>query len=826
MNKLKNKMIIITLMYIFVLVFQIKHLFFDIKTFSFDINIYIQLMGMLLSTALIVFLPKKNKYICFGSMLLILSFSFLYQSFLSTCVVLCYWASIICIGLFVSIIIDSYNKKDIFEIVFLGLCAEILIIAVLSLLNIYSVKRVWVFNGFIILLLFLRDWKYIFFDLFSNAKKNLESSKTNISQKIVLFVALFIFIVQIARSGIQVDYDSYWYGLRSQFVLANSTKGIYDDLGLVGFVYLYPKGAEIIMLPLNIIKSWNVFFIFHSFTIIFISLIVYKSLRYKKYNTNIAALISSIVITIPCLTSMVLTMKADVMTLLFQLMFIYFLICLYYSENIRFFWLAGGAIVASYCFKLTALLFSTTLIIASIPFVIKKVRKNNKIIEGLGYFWCGFFTLIAVWGRNVHITGAPIIAYVDFFVKKCGLKLKYPYVVLNNVNGENLSDLNELFGVIIKRIVGYFIIPTKDVHIMIAWGTVLPLFVLIITIILALKNKVKIKWVWATLIFVSSMLFAIAHVTQTDGNYLLLHYVVIVMFGGAYILSNEKKYQILLLIGMFFNVIFIPLISWGWALGFAKIGFKLNEQSKRNQVISSIRDAYGENIYSQISKPHNKYILMGNDVVELCGIQAIGESSFDISLSNPRILSDAKNFEKYLKHYNIDYLMLNDAVVEESSIELIKKLIEDGFIRDITVNNGLNSCYTLLKLNKKNKQSDEIKKQIYKDFELRRGQVYVNYGVYNDAWAESKAEICAYSTKGILQISFDEPIDLDNEIVLKIYVNDEYYTDVVLDNNHVYDNITINVNKNEYSTVRIETDADISISDGRHCCYRIWTEPQ
>lgn len=73
--------------------------------------------------------------------------------------------------------------------------------------------------------------------------------ETNLQAVLAAF-ALTMVMVQAGRLNISLDYDSLHYGLRSAYVLDNG-RGIYEDLGMINLVYTYPKGLEVLALPLS-----------------------------------------------------------------------------------------------------------------------------------------------------------------------------------------------------------------------------------------------------------------------------------------------------------------------------------------------------------------------------------------------------------------------------------------------------------------------------------------------------------------------------------------------------------------------------------------------
>ena len=58
-----------------------------------------------------------------------------------------------------------------------------------------------------------------------------------------------MFLIQVGRLNIALDFDTLWYGVRSQYIVAGGT-GLYENPGLVGMVYVYSKGFEVLTLPL------------------------------------------------------------------------------------------------------------------------------------------------------------------------------------------------------------------------------------------------------------------------------------------------------------------------------------------------------------------------------------------------------------------------------------------------------------------------------------------------------------------------------------------------------------------------------------------------
>ena len=72
----------------------------------------------------------------------------------------------------------------------------------------------------------------------------------------MLAAILALLLLQAGRMNLAVDFDSIWYGVRSH-VMLNSGNGIYENLGTLGVVYTYPKGWEVLGLPLAGLPSYS-----------------------------------------------------------------------------------------------------------------------------------------------------------------------------------------------------------------------------------------------------------------------------------------------------------------------------------------------------------------------------------------------------------------------------------------------------------------------------------------------------------------------------------------------------------------------------------------
>ena len=149
---------------------------------------------------------------------------------------------------------------------------------------------------------------------------------------------VLMFLIQVGRLNIALDFDTLWYGVRSQYIVAGGT-GLYENPGLVGMVYVYSKGFEVLTLPLCDLASHSYLTFFNLWlAVLGIGAMVWnavlltgerkqetesreagieKKLTYRSVLPGIMAAVLSI--SVPGIMNMALTAKADLITWLLQL---------------------------------------------------------------------------------------------------------------------------------------------------------------------------------------------------------------------------------------------------------------------------------------------------------------------------------------------------------------------------------------------------------------------------------------------------------------------------------------------------------------------------
>ena len=127
-------------------------------------------------------------------------------------------------------------------------------------------------------------------------------------------------LLQAGRINIALDYDSLHYGLRTPYILNNGF-GIYEHLGLANDIYYYPKGLEILTMPLNISVSYGFIIAFSWWLLAAMLFTLYDIVR-KITNTSYALFAAGLAAFVPGIMNMGVSAKTDIITLLIQLIFV------------------------------------------------------------------------------------------------------------------------------------------------------------------------------------------------------------------------------------------------------------------------------------------------------------------------------------------------------------------------------------------------------------------------------------------------------------------------------------------------------------------------
>ncbi|MDO4939091.1 MAG: hypothetical protein Q4E54_03920 [Lachnospiraceae bacterium] len=492
---------------------------------------------------------------------------------------------------------------------------------------------------------------------------------------ICLAVALLLamILLQAGRINITLDYDSLHYGLRSKYIL-DSGNGIYENLGSVNDVYVYPKGLETLVLPLVTDVTYGYVLSFSWWMSVGILVCIYCMV--KKLNCRRAGVYAAMfAAAIPGIMNMGISAKTDVITVFIQLLAIIDIL------NEDYVW-AGTELLFSLIFKPTGLLFSGVIFIVTLLYVIITKRKIDTVR------WYISIPVILAFGfitaRTIMLTGFPVTAAASKIWSAIGFLPRYPF---NNVEAfgkaENVS--------LIKRLIGFFFCPVTDdlFHVYIAWGgigTAVMLFFGFLN-----KGNKLLKILTGTILAVS--IVCILTLYQVDGNYFMILYA---LADVLFFASAEGIYHYLLPV-LLMNIMVCTVTNWSGSVGltpdrFLHLGFYDHESDAYDNLIA----AGNKEIYDFLARDSKQRVIAFADQPQCFGFRCIVQSYTDIEGSggNVYLVKTLDLFKEFLDYAKTDYIYVNDDFLASHSRagDIIEYMIEDGSLRE-EIDEGSNRLY-------------------------------------------------------------------------------------------------------------------------------------
>lgn len=549
---------------------------------------------------------------------------------------------------------------------------------------------------------------------------------------------VLMFLIQVGRLNIALDFDTLWYGVRSQYIVAGGT-GLYENPGLVGMVYVYSKGFEVLTLPLCDLASHSYLTFFNLWlAVLGIGAMVWnavlltgnrkqetesreagteKKLTYHSVLPGIMAAV--LTVSVPGIMNMALTAKADLITWLLQLImlgcFFQYIQYIHVYEN-HWIFLSGaaGSYFLSLTMKPTSLVFSTAvfgmmgLYLLWFWFHERGAAADlfHHMVRRTGSLCLPFGALVGIWARTMKITGMPVTSVFTSIFAWFGFKMKYPFAT--SELPQNYQEESTLH-VLARRIWQMLMQPQgEDMgHVILAWGTSLMAVLIVMLVLYGILSKKgdEQSHIWnAALViffpFVIVSLISLSMLYQIDGNYFMLLYSMLILGTcramkyfkkiGFYPLASKCLAPLLVL-----NLIVTAISSWAWTAGFSEIHL-LNKGrvNHRAQEQARMEEKGNTLIWQEVSQdPENRVIAFGTHPYCLqfpCNV----ESYKDITSpwGNVELVNSPEAFETYMAYAKTDYVYAEAGYLGpgswEWSLDLLRELIHSGSLTDLFFENG------------------------------------------------------------------------------------------------------------------------------------------
>ncbi|MBP1991143.1 hypothetical protein [Paenibacillus eucommiae] len=645
---------------------------------------------------------------------------------------------------------------------------------------------------------------------------NLIENKISMFGKISISFLTILILMQFNKSNSAFDYDSLWYGLRPEYVLVGS-HSFFDNLGMVSFVYYYPKLVELFFLPLSNLGDYSFIYAGNIITYILLVVLIISFLIISNINVNNAIFYACVICSLPAISNMASTAKPDIFTSFLITMGMYFLWNWLLEKKHLYLYLGLSSLILSFGGKLTSFAFSSMIILGLLIILIynkfSKVNSSsiqpptNKIIsiKNLIIIIGAVVVLIGLCLRTFLLTGVPFYPVLGSIWSRMGFVLKYPF---STKNVENIASQEAES--IIARWFHLFFDPDKYPHIIMLWtGNVMLFLFIIILSLIVINNKVKINLnnklflMFTTPICLIGIYYGTIFPSGGDGNIYQAPIIAFLVLGFCLLQEFQFNYKKIIFASLVLFVIFQNLItlvshpSWIW--GTSKIEYNLTKSIKTDNNTTFFQ-------YHQLDEIE-KYILehngegkrciggFGDDNVFnrlSCRFESINTLSSPL-LGNNDLISSVEKFDEFIHWANIEYIILPN---EYEGFDAIKNLISS------LENNSHN-----IKITTEKYFLIDLSKSKYELGSNLENGVRIN-GWYQKEkdyyWVNKESQLLLKSrNQGEVLIKGSIPDQNDN-LNLKIYSNDDLVVNKTFSKGPL--NIVISVEKNADVELRFDSD--------------------
>ncbi|WP_320937003.1 glycosyltransferase family 39 protein [Enterocloster lavalensis] len=538
-------------------------------------------------------------------------------------------------------------------------------------------------------------------------------SRSHPRSSAMLAAILALLLLQAGRMNLAVDFDSIWYGVRSH-VMLNSGNGIYENLGTLGVVYTYPKGWEVLGLPLAGLPSYSFSISMNLWMGALTLFAAYETAR-LCLKPRLALWLPFLMVSVPGIMNMADTAKPDMVTLFCQLLMIQGV--LRFTEERRTGWLAAALAAGgvSLIMKPTAVVFSTAVAGISVLWLLARRKPFDKPGHPKEMrVWLillpSVTALIGIWGRTMKLVGVPVTSVFYGLFQKLGFEIKYPFYAAGLSPAGKHMPQGERLLFLAKRLYRILLNPQGHdmAHVLIAWGAVLPVVFLVLRACLGGAGKTSRKpgtaqalplsyltWLLMAMSFIN--LVSLYSLSQVDGNYYMLYYVLILLTGLCWLDGKGpvcRKAALALLIPAWgYGVLLCGLTNWAWTIGNGGLHPVNSGYYSHIQEAQEKRTAQGSGTIWNIlaANPSHRVIALG-DLPDVLTFPCWVQSYVDVSgyWGNPQVVSSAPAFLEYLQFADVDYIYMERGYVCSGVriYDIIRTLIEEGHLYNVCEEGG------------------------------------------------------------------------------------------------------------------------------------------
>lgn len=638
-----------------------------------------------------------------------LTLSFLHAFFYAIIVGALYIIMIYLTGYLLNKIIFRYDKNITRQFHFCiatGIGGIVLVVGIASALKVGTPQKLRIlflsiFIGELVLL--RRSIKVVMGQWLTRIKVEKNRDENNKLKMIIALIITMITLV-VCRANLGLDYDSIWYGLRSNFVLAPYT-GIYDKVILMGCVYTYSKGIEVLTLPFAGLSTYSFIIAVNVVFCIMTLWAVYdlgSSTLPKEYSIIMALLVTLT----PAIMNMAITAKSDTVTIYLQVVVLIYAVKTIKERKGIYLAMAFSTLLLSFGFKPSSIVFST--LIVTIIIIFSALLKVKIGVKNMKMLLISLGAIFVLWMRTWIITGYPLTSLLVPIFEKCGFYPKYPYTLpsANTMSVHELFTSGAIWGRLLRLFRIFFKPDAGDICTLEItwWGnlfTVLWIVSMIKIFLNPCKTFIKMKqdtiYAFQTIALVACSAVSVGCMlilSTPDGNYFMLMQILTYWF----IMTEfaEQKYKIKKIVG----VLSIPLvacnfllciaISTSWLVGATPIDLKncgyYNHQKLYVEpcLESNSLNELREYLSQQCAAGKIRRIISftGKDqIVHL--LPAIIEECAQQQNWAPDTLASSNDLQKFMTYASVDNILIekNYISTQEGYLNIITQLVQKGGLK-------------------------------------------------------------------------------------------------------------------------------------------------
>lgn len=326
--------------------------------------------------------------------------------------------------------------------------------------------------------------------------------------RLMLAFILLMFLLQAGRMAISLDHDTLWYLVRSEYMLDNGPRGIYENMGTVSLVYTYPKGWEVLTLPLCDLPSHS---FLQAFNLWVTALVLYTAYRIARQymEPGYARLVPFLLSGIPGIMNMGISGKTDNITLLLQLLIVLYMVHFLKDRRPSRLPVSLGALFLSWTMKPTAVVFSTAVFGVSVLYLawiwiredragqwngadhagrwngVDRPERHSRSWSGAWPRWRTWASVCLpaaalglIWYRTYLFVGVPVTSIFSGIFQKLGCEIRYPFLVWDLPDYGAKPTFTEELLQLAERLWGVFILPeAQDMsRVLISWCSLTVVF--------------------------------------------------------------------------------------------------------------------------------------------------------------------------------------------------------------------------------------------------------------------------------------------------------------------------------------------------------------